>query len=210
MLENESTSSFPVQISTFDELCAFIDASPVHGSIVHEMSFRLDEILEFVCDTFSEDLSFSPYSTSSEPRTPVNPPVKTRPRSKSSQNIVSTAEHNDLEIAFDPNEWLVTDSSTQKRRAPLLHEFLRLLLNNSRYQPYISWVNRGGGVFKMNQPIQVANLWKLVKRRRSQKSMDYNTLARGIRSYYDSGLMVPTRTKYTFRFAEETLESSCD
>ena len=210
MFDNESTPYFPVQVSTFDELCAFIDALPVHRSIVHEMSFRLDEILEFVCDTFREDSSLSPYSTSSEPRTPVNPPVKTRRRSKSSQNIIATAEHNNLEIAFDPNDWLVTDSLTQKRRAPLLHEFLRLLLNNPRYQPYISWVNKGETVFKMNQPIQVANLWKLVKRRRTQKPMDYNTLARGIRSYYDSGLMVPTRTKYTFRFAEETSESSWD
>jgi hypothetical protein len=206
----EPMFSLPIQVSTFDELCAFIDASPLCPSVVDNMSFHLDEVLEFVCNGLTDDLLPSPYSPLSEPRTPVNPTVQTQPVSMPYRKLIDTAEHNNLEVTFDPNDWFVTHPATQKRRAPLLHEFLRLLLNNGRYKSYISWINTDKGVFKMHEPMKVANLWRLVKRRRSQKSVDYNTLARGIRSYYNNGLMLPTRTKYTFRFTEEALASFCD
>ena len=209
MFEEDTTHSSPLHVYTFEDLCAFIDASHVCPSVVHDIGYHLDDVLKSVENLVAEELPSPRSSSQSEPNTPVDPIGSTQSESDPSQTVISTDEDDDLDIAFDPNEWFVTPPSTQKRRAPLLYEFLRLLLNNSRYQRFVSWINEDEGLFHLHQPIQVANLWKQVKRRRSHHSVNYNTLARGIRSYYENGLMIPTRTKYTFRFAVEPVGSFC-
>ena len=115
----------------------------------------------------------------------------------------STDIQGEDDVTFDPNEWLVEDLSTRKLRAPRLHEFLRLLLNNLRYLSYASWTNQSKGLFKVHRPNDVAQLWSKVKSRQASRVMNYDTFARGIRSYYANGLMIATRTKYTYRFAME-------
>ena len=119
------------------------------------------------------------------------------------QSIVPTVSGEETEenILFDPNEWLVEDKWSRKFRAPRLYEFLRLLLNNLKYLSYASWTNQSKGFFKVHRPNDVAQLWSRVRNRHSNRTMDYDTFARGIRSYYANGLMVATRTKFTYRFA---------
>ena len=112
----------------------------------------------------------------------------------------STRESDDEE-PFDPKDWMIEDTSTRRIRPPKLPEFLRLLLNNTRYISYASWLNRKKGVFKIHQPTKVVKLWRQVKLRKTVGSIDYDTFARCIRSYYKSGIMRKTRTRHTCRFA---------
>ena len=104
------------------------------------------------------------------------------------------------EIPYIPNEWQIMDLSTGKFRSPRQHEFLRLLLKNSRYKSFVSWVEEKTGVFQIHRPEEVAKLWQQVKNRHTEKPMDYNTFARGIRHYYKAETMIKTNRKYTFQF----------
>ena len=104
------------------------------------------------------------------------------------------------EVPFNAHDWLIQDLITRKVRAPRQNEFLYLLLENPRYTPYLSWLSKPNGVFKIHQPERVATLWRRVKRRQTHGVMDYDTFARGIRYYYKSGIMLKTHKKYTFRF----------
>lgn len=113
---------------------------------------------------------------------------------------LQSSDYDDTEL-FDSTEWMVRDNSSCKIRPPKLYEFLGLLLDNSRYISYASWVNGREGLFKIHKPIQVAYLWKRVKVRKTNGCMDYNTFARGIRYYYKSGTMIKTHTKHTYCFA---------
>ncbi len=107
---------------------------------------------------------------------------------------------NNNEIPFNPFEWRITNASNGKIRPPQLHEFLLLLLNNSRYNSYASWLDKDDGLFKFHQPNEVVNLWTKVKIRPTKTEMNYEKFSRAIRTYYDKGIMVSTRTKYTYRF----------
>jgi hypothetical protein len=121
----------------------------------------------------------------------------------SSHTTVQSLENPD-DIPFDANEWLIIDSHTGKTRPPKQDEFLRLLIENSRYSSYGSWLDKSQGLFKIHQPTQVAALWTKVKCRQTTGDMDYDTFARGVRYHYQTGTMIKTKKKYTFRFTKST------
>jgi hypothetical protein len=64
------------------------------------------------------------------------------------------------------NEWLVIDENGKKRR-PLLHEFLRQLVDNENYSDIAAYVDRRRGIFKIYKRDVAATLWKFVKGRNS-------------------------------------------
>ncbi|CAF1013578.1 unnamed protein product [Adineta ricciae] len=105
------------------------------------------------------------------------------------------------ETLFDPTEWLIHPDPNEKVRAPKLYEFLVLLLNNERYSAYASWIDKEEGVFEIHNPAQVVKLWEKVKSRKAKQKMNFDTFSRGIRMYYAKGDMIPTYTRYTYRFA---------
>jgi len=109
--------------------------------------------------------------------------------------------NDDDESSFDRMEWLIKDSSTGRVRPPKLHEFLYLILNNSRYNSHASWLDEKQGLFQIHKPIQVTKLWEKVRIRHTNTSMNFDKFSRGIRYYYSSGLMIPTNKRYTYRFA---------
>ncbi|UJR27357.1 hypothetical protein I4U23_008649 [Adineta vaga] len=109
-----------------------------------------------------------------------------------------------IELYFDPKEWFINDSTTGKLRAPRQNEFLYFLLEDSRYSSYLSWLDRIEGLFKIHQPDRVVQLWTKVKNRQTNGTMDYDTFARGLRYYYQLGIMIKTHRKYTFRFKMST------
>jgi hypothetical protein len=134
------------------------------------------------------------------------------PRSKSSVNPVNSLDSPSASInsqsfddedeePFDPKEWMVYDVLLFKTRPPKLKEYLCLLLNNPRYHSYACWVNKNEGLFKIHKPAQVVILWEKVKLRKTKRTMDFDSFARGIRCYYKSGFMIKTHTKHTYRFA---------
>lgn len=70
------------------------------------------------------------------------------------------------------NDWYVIDENGKKRR-PLLHEFLRMLLNNESYSHIAKYVDKRQGVFKFYDRNKVAELWEMVKGRNTDKSKFY-------------------------------------
>lgn len=113
--------------------------------------------------------------------------------------------HGNKVFDFDPNLtissiWNVIDQSNGKPRPPRQHEFLEILLNKPACESMIRWLDRDKGVFRIDQPEKVVLLWEKVKSRRSQKKMNYDLFARGLRHYYQSGILIKCNRKYTFRF----------
>ncbi|CAF0910536.1 unnamed protein product [Rotaria sordida] len=115
-------------------------------------------------------------------------------------NNFAQSSNNNNEIPFDDKEWQVNDLHAGRKRAPRQNEFLQLLLENPRYCSYICWLDKNRGLFRILQPDQVVILWEKVKGRQTQRKMNYETFARGIRHYYNAGVMVKTNKKYTFCF----------
>ena len=104
------------------------------------------------------------------------------------------------ETSFDLKEWIIYDSHLGRSRLPRQNEFLLLLLAKEHYSSYISWLDKDQGLCQIHRSQQVAALWSKVKKRRTTGLMDYDTFARGIRSYYKSKLMVKTHKKHVLRF----------
>ena len=136
-----------------------------------------------------------------------NQPIDTNSSDKFDQNSLSVDINQDcslvnniLYVSNNPTEWLIIDAITGKFRAPRQNEFLYLLLENSSYSSYISWLNRNEGLFKIHEPERIATLWSQVKNRQTNGIMSYDIFARGIRYYYQTGSMVKTNKKHTFRF----------
>ncbi len=67
------------------------------------------------------------------------------------------------------NEWFLRDESGRRRR-PLLHEFIRLLLSNRNYADIAQYVDKRHGIFKFYQRERAAQLWGFVKGRNGSSS----------------------------------------
>ena len=125
-----------------------------------------------------------------------------------SQSPSSSVEVPMPDIPTDARQWMVTDTTSQRLRAPRLFEFLLLLLQRPQYDSYASYTDRSKGIFQIHQPDRVAALWQQIKSRQSAQDMTYDKFARAIRWYYNQGIMVKTNTRYTFQFSENILQAS--
>lgn len=178
--------------SIFDE---YLDC--LKGPVASDGSWD-EEKMQQIFDDFHlmEDLRLSPYSSDlSSGSSPFSTPQS------SPQDAAMPSPDSPCDESFDSNEWLIYDESTGKARPPKLLEFLHLLLDNPRYRSYAAWLNKESGVFRIYRPDNVTSLWRQVKLRRTNGSMNYDTFARGIRYYYKSGSMLKTHTKHTYCFA---------
>ncbi|CAF3631291.1 unnamed protein product [Rotaria socialis] len=108
------------------------------------------------------------------------------------------------DVPFDLSEWLIIDSRSNRRRSPLILEFLRLLLEKPRYSSYASYTNSSLGIFQIYKPNEVATLWARVRSRQSSRVMSYDKFARAIRHYYQYSAMIKTNSRYTFQFGTVT------
>ncbi|KAG8223761.1 hypothetical protein J437_LFUL001481 [Ladona fulva] len=71
-----------------------------------------------------------------------------------------------------------------------LWQFLKeLLAQGNSYGACIRWLDRGRGVFKIEDSVRVARLWG---RRKNRPAMNYDKLSRSIRQYYKKGIMRKT------------------
>nr|XP_054761513.1 DNA-binding protein Ets97D-like [Lytechinus pictus] len=83
----------------------------------------------------------------------------------------------------------------------LLWDFLVQLLKNKTYMPYIRWEDRRERVFRILDPVQIANLWGLQKNR---TNMTYEKLSRALRYYYKMGILQKEQgQKLTYRFLQD-------
>ncbi|CAH1255541.1 SPDEF [Branchiostoma lanceolatum] len=72
-------------------------------------------------------------------------------------------------------------------KAVHLWQFLRELLSQPEaYSRFIRWMDRGKGIFKIEDSVQVARLWGI---RKSRPAMNYDKLSRSIRQYYKKGII---------------------
>ncbi|XP_011263786.1 DNA-binding protein D-ETS-4 [Camponotus floridanus] len=71
-----------------------------------------------------------------------------------------------------------------------LWQFLKELLQSpSVHGSCIRWLDRGKGVFKIEDSVRVARLWG---KRKNRPAMNYDKLSRSIRQYYKKGIMKKT------------------
>ncbi|CAG0899747.1 unnamed protein product [Darwinula stevensoni] len=71
-----------------------------------------------------------------------------------------------------------------------LWQFLKeLLTDQTHYGSCIRWLDRGKGVFKIEDSVRVARLWG---KRKKRPAMNYDKLSRSIRQYYKKGIMKKT------------------
>jgi hypothetical protein len=220
MFENQSLSTDSSgTVNSMQELFDFIDTNDFYPFISksprnHDNELEEDAIKRIYTDLITvktriddQNMFFFPINIDETIGSEINfsgdtISVNTFDHSKSSSASINPRSlDNDETESFNPKDWMIQDSLTYKLRPPKLYEFLRLLLDNPRYISYASWIKKNDGLFKIHRPIQVAYLWKQVKVRKSNGSMDYDTFARGIRYYYKSGTMIKTRTKHTYCFA---------
>jgi hypothetical protein len=124
------------------------------------------------------------------------------------QSLLGSTEAPFFDIATDARQWMVTDRTSRRLRAPRLYEFLLLLLQKPEYISYASYTDRSKGIFEIHEPDKVASLWQRIRGRQSTQDMTYDKFARAIRWYYPKGIMLKTNARYTFRFSAEILQDS--
>ena len=76
------------------------------------------------------------------------------------------------------------------------------LLDDERMKNCISWVQRGNGIFRITMKEEVAKMWGTFRKR----DMTYDSLSRGLRHYYQQGLLKPVSKKLHYQFTTAALK----
>lgn len=63
--------------------------------------------------------------------------------------------------------FMVYDAITGRERRPLLHEFIRMLVEDDEFSYIAEYVDRRQDIFKLHKPKEISELWKQVKGRNS-------------------------------------------
>lgn len=109
---------------------------------------------------------------------------------QSSSSFSSTQSESQNNSEIQQNDTLKKDEikehipERQKKikRCPHVWQFCSDLLENENYNPsIIKWLNKEKGIFKIVKPDQVATLWGAQKNRKTDKKMNYEKMARGMR-----------------------------
>lgn len=103
----------------------------------------------------------------------LDPPSFKKPLKKSLSRSSSSSSVDPQPINM--NDWYVKDKNGKKRR-PLLHEFLRILLDNENYSHIAKYVDKKNGIFKFYHREKAAELWQLVKGRNTDSGKFYYCL----------------------------------
>ncbi|KAE8752061.1 hypothetical protein FOCC_FOCC001223, partial [Frankliniella occidentalis] len=145
-----------------------------------------------------------PVSTASPP-TPLAAPVLDQAvcsphsthNSSASSADTSDDEDEDMDAAAGGAGGAVTpcsssSSSSSSSRGSHIHlwQFLKELLSSPQlHGSCVRWLDRPGGVFKIEDSVRVARLWGA---RKNRPAMNYDKLSRSIRQYYKKGIMKKT------------------
>lgn len=78
--------------------------------------------------------------------------------------IAAPVVRKDGEETSDKN-WTVRDENTGKIRPPLLHEYLRKLLDDPNYSHVATYIDARKGIFKFHDKDMAAKLWQEAKQR---------------------------------------------
>jgi hypothetical protein len=119
-----------------------------------------------ITDYFCEQSTVVPHvpNLSSESIMNVNSPLS--PSSVETKNI-SPANSPSHQNQFNIQKFLVFDPTTGRERRPLLHEFLRRILDIDEYSHIAEYTDRQQGIFKVHKRKALAELWRHIKGRNS-------------------------------------------
>ncbi|KAL1506764.1 hypothetical protein ABEB36_006067 [Hypothenemus hampei] len=104
----------------------------------------------------------------------------------SSGGDISEDEDDESHLTSDPNK-----AGTSRTGSHIhLWQFLKELLSDQQSNgSCIRWLDRGKGIFKIEDSVKVARLWG---KRKNRPAMNYDKLSRSIRQYYKKGIMKKT------------------
>ncbi|KAK2154729.1 hypothetical protein LSH36_259g04032 [Paralvinella palmiformis] len=177
---NSMTSSIPSVASPDDvllpPLCSLV---PGHQAYIKPEVREHDD-----CSATCSDLSsvatsiggFSSYSGYS-------------PSSSSCGNSSTDDFYDDHESTSQSRGHVISDHRHGGKHTIQLWQFLKNLLLQPQYESYIRWLDRGKGIFKIEDSAYVAKLWG---RRKNRPAMNYDKLSRSIRQYYKKGIIKKT------------------
>lgn len=83
-----------------------------------------------------------------------------------------------------------------------LYQFILQLLDDEKKREHIEWVQRNKGIFRIINKEEVAKMWGKVKKR----EMTYDSLSRGLRHYYQQGLLESVNKKLHYKFTQKALD----
>jgi hypothetical protein len=89
------------------------------------------------------------------------------------EQLVEVGSHATMSTAIeylDGDQLSIFKCAQGRSRRPLLHEFIRMLLDNSQYSHIAEYIDRKHGIFRLKIPKEVARLWKVAKGRHSKAS----------------------------------------
>lgn len=95
----------------------------------------------------------------------------------------------------------------QRYRSPKIIEFLLHIGRSDNYSDYVTF-NQESGVIVIVDATAVVELWSQQRSRRDSTVLTYDNFARGLRYYYQSGIMIKTFHRYTFKFSQDTLRDT--
>ncbi|CAF1033819.1 unnamed protein product [Didymodactylos carnosus] len=179
----------PFSLSQPSKILNFNEDQTNNLELRADLTLSTDSISDISDDVFGDEtLSFMDESFPLSPILPVSP----------STTQISNA------LVVESTEWFIVNPLTNKRRRPLLYEFLQIVLDDPRYCEYASYANKNKGIFKLHKPNEIAALWKNAKGRNAAHDMTYDKLARALRFYYKKGFMMQTHGHYTFQFGPKS------
>lgn len=111
------------------------------------------------------------------------------PSSSSCGNSSTDDFFDDHESASQTRGHVMPDHRHGGKHTIQLWQFLKSLLLQPQYESYIRWLDRGKGIFKIEDSAYVAKLWG---RRKNRPAMNYDKLSRSIRQYYKKGIIKKT------------------
>ena len=152
--------------------------SPVDGIVRQSNSYAASEIhfQPIPQQAIMPSLASNFGSTQLAPYMPVVPLVvtstyelKSIKKSSKKKSSASTSTHLAAPDLPRMAEWYLKDENGRRRR-PLLHEYIRLLLANKNYSEIAEYVDKSRGIFKFYQREKAAQLWGFVKGRNGSSS----------------------------------------
>jgi hypothetical protein len=148
---------------------------PITDDVEASLALTDDELslinidISDITNYFYEQSTVVPHipNLSNQSKMNINSPLSPSPSVKSNISQPNSPVYSNQ---FNIKKFLVFDELTGRERRPLLHEFIRLILENDQYLHIAEYTDRKQGIFKLHKPKDIAELWKHVKGRNSDNS----------------------------------------
>ena len=83
-----------------------------------------------------------------------------------------------------------------------LYQFILLLLEDAKMRKDITWVDRHNGIFRILNKEKIAQMWGQSRNRETS----YDSLSRGLRHYYQLGMLNSVSKKLHYQFTKKALK----